>query len=124
MGFTEGWTAAGGVENVGGCPVPEPHFSEVEYLIDQVGKTVSRKLLSMFIRIPCCPAVLRLRLWMYLHPVLSPSRYRLLAWAGEITQRPLHLPLLTTTIKQRVIQDRKPGATSAAGLLLVHYEPK
>ena len=37
-GFTDGWTAAGGVEEVGGCPVPEPYFSEVEYLIDQVRK--------------------------------------------------------------------------------------
>ena len=35
-GFTEGWTAAGGDETVGSCPVPEPHFEEVEYLIDQV----------------------------------------------------------------------------------------
>eukprot|EP00904_Undaria_pinnatifida_P007161 jgi/Undpi1/3575/HiC_scaffold_16.g06947.m1 len=37
-GFTEGWAAAGGVEDVGGCPVPEPHFGEVEYLIDQGSK--------------------------------------------------------------------------------------
>ena len=35
-GFTEGWTAAGGDTTVGSCPVPEPHFEEVEYLIDQV----------------------------------------------------------------------------------------
>lgn len=35
-GFTEGWTAAGGDATVGSCPVPEPHFEEVEYLIDQV----------------------------------------------------------------------------------------
>lgn len=35
-GFTEGWTAAGGDEAIGSCPVPEPHFDEVEYLIDQV----------------------------------------------------------------------------------------
>eukprot|EP00752_Nemacystus_decipiens_P009618 g8594.t2 len=34
-GFTEGWTAAGGNAAVGMCPVPEPHFEEVEYLIDQ-----------------------------------------------------------------------------------------
>eukprot|EP00903_Cladosiphon_okamuranus_P009239 g8818.t1 len=37
-GFTEGWTAAGGDETVGSCPVPEPHFEEVEYLIDQGSK--------------------------------------------------------------------------------------
>lgn len=37
-GFTDGWTTAGGVEEVGGCPVPEPQFGGVEYLIDQVGK--------------------------------------------------------------------------------------
>lgn len=36
-GFAEGWTAAGGDATVGSCPVPEPHFEEVEYLIDQVG---------------------------------------------------------------------------------------
>lgn len=35
-GFAEGWTAGGGDETVGSCPVPEPHFEEVEYLIDQV----------------------------------------------------------------------------------------
>lgn len=39
MGFAEGWTAAGGDTTVGSCPVPEPHFEEVEYLIDQVIKT-------------------------------------------------------------------------------------
>lgn len=38
-GFTEGWTAAGGDATVGSCPVPEPHFEEVEYLIDQVTTT-------------------------------------------------------------------------------------
>ncbi|CBJ33016.1 PhyA2 [Ectocarpus siliculosus] len=37
-GFTEGWTAAGGDAAVGSCPVPEPHFEEVEYLIDQGSK--------------------------------------------------------------------------------------
>lgn len=35
-GFTEGWTIAGGDDTFGSCPVPEPHFDEVEYLIDQV----------------------------------------------------------------------------------------
>lgn len=39
-GFTEGWTAAGGDATVGGCPVPKPHFEEVEYLIDQVSKSM------------------------------------------------------------------------------------
>ena len=35
-GFTEGWTSAGGNVKVGSCPVPDPHFDGVEYLIDQV----------------------------------------------------------------------------------------
>ena len=51
-GFTEGWAAAGGVENVGGCPVPEPHFDEVEYLIDQVSKGFCAKT-RQSVRIPC-----------------------------------------------------------------------
>lgn len=41
-GFGEGWTAAGGDATVGSCPVPEPHFEEVEYLIDQVINTAGK----------------------------------------------------------------------------------
>lgn len=48
-GFTEGWKEAGGDETVGDCPVPEPHFDEVEYLIDQVKKAEKQKYLSL----PC-----------------------------------------------------------------------
>lgn len=43
-GFTEGWKDGGGDETIGKCPVPEPHFNEVEYLIDQVRKKQTTEL--------------------------------------------------------------------------------
>lgn len=68
-GFTEGWLIAGGDGPISTCPVPEPHFDEVEYLIDQV-RPVAATLLHRRLEYTCqrCSAaatVLFLVFWFF-----------------------------------------------------------